>query len=442
MTFRSRCIFLERHMKIAFIGAGSVIFSRNLINDVLSFPALQDSTLSLMDIDSGRLDLIRSLTERIVSERGLPTVVEATTDRRRALDGADYVVVMIQVGGLEPFEHDIAIPLRYGIDQSVGDSLGPGGVFRGLRTVPVLVDIARDMERLCPNAWMLQYSNPMAINTWSLYEAADITVVGLCHSVQGTAKQLAGYFDLDFDRISYWCAGINHMSWYLRYEYDGEDAYPILRTVFDRPEIFEKDKTRFEVMRHFDYYVTESTHHMSEYTPYFRRTPELVEQFATPRWDYLELCKNGWQNHYDEVRRQAAGEIPVIPERSNEYASVIINARETDEPARINGNVRNTGLITNLPDGCCVEVPIFVDKTGLHPAFVGDLPPQLAALNRTNINVQELAVQSALEGDARKAFQAAALDPLTSSLLDLRTIQKMVDDLFAAHKAWLPQFGG
>ncbi len=242
-------------MKIAFIGAGSVIFSRNLINDVLSFPALQDSTLSLMDIDSGRLDLIRSLTERIVSERGLPTVVEATTDRRRALDGADYVVVMIQVGGLEPFEHDIAIPLRYGIDQSVGDSLGPGGVFRGLRTVPVLVDIARDMERLCPNAWMLQYSNPMAINTWSLYEAADITVVGLCHSVQGTAKQLAGYFDLDFDRISYWCAGINHMSWYLRYEYDGEDAYPILRTVFDSPESFEKDKTRFEVMRHFDYYV-------------------------------------------------------------------------------------------------------------------------------------------------------------------------------------------
>lgn len=429
-------------MKTAFIGAGSVVFSRNLILDILSWPELRDSTLSFMDIDAERLGVIEALAKRVVADNSLPTKIEATTDRRKALGGADYVIVMIQVGGLAPFEHDIAIPLKYGIDQSVGDTLGPGGVFRGMRTVPVLVDIARDMEELCPDAIMLQYSNPMAINTWAINKATSIRTVGLCHSVQGTAEQLAGYLGLDFSKVSYWCAGINHMSWYLKYEYDGQDAYPIIRQGMDDPEVFAKDKTRFEVLRHFDYYVTESTHHMSEYVPYFRKRKDLIEQFATPRWDYLDLCRDGWQPHYDLVKRQAAGEEPVEIKRSNEYASVIIRAHETNIPARINGNVPNTDLITNLPDGCCVEVPILVDKAGLHPCYVGDLPNQLAALNRSNINVQALAVEAALEGNARKAFQAVALDPLTAAILDLRQIQSMVDELFAAHRDWLPQFGG
>jgi alpha-galactosidase len=429
-------------MKTAFIGAGSVVFSRNLILDILSWPELRESTLSFMDIDAERLSVIESLARRVVADNNLPTKIEATTDCRKALEGADYVIVMIQVGGLAPFEHDIAIPLKYGIDQSVGDTLGPGGVFRGLRTVPVLVDIAREMEELCPNAIMLQYSNPMAINCWGVTKATSIRTVGLCHSVQGTAEQLAGYLGLDSSKVSYWCAGINHMAWYLKYEYDGRDAYPIIRKGMEDPEVFAKDKTRFEVLRHFDYYVTESTHHMSEYVPYFRKRKDLIEQFATPRWDYLDLCRDGWQPHYDQVKRQAAGEEPVEIKRSLEYASVIIRASETNIPARINGNVPNAGLIKNLPDGCCVEVPILVDKAGLHPCFVGDLPNQLAALNRSNINVQALAVEAALEGNARKAFQAIALDPLTAAMLDLRQIQSMVDELFAAHEAWLPQFQG
>jgi len=427
-------------MKIAFIGAGSVVFSRNLMVDILSWPELEGATLSLMDIDEERLGVIEGVGRRIVSDRGLPATIEATTDRRKALDGADFVIVMIQVGGLAPFEHHIAIPLRYGIDQSVGDTLGPGGVFRAMRTIPVLTSIAQDMEELCPDAWMLQYSNPMAMNCWGLAAFSPVTVVGLCHSVQGTAEQIAGYIGADFKNVSYWCAGINHMAWYLRYEVDGEDAYPRFRAAMDDPEVFEKDKTRFEVLRHFDYFVTESTHHMSEYVPYFRKRPDLIEQFATPRWDYLELCRNGWQPHYEKARRQAAGEEEIRFARSNEYASRIIRARVTNEVDCINGNVPNTGLITNLPDGCCVEVPILVDRTGLHPCFVGDLPEHLAALNRTNINVQALGVEAALEGNARKAFQAIALDPLTGAMLDLRQIQSMVDDLFASQKEWLPQF--
>lgn len=426
--------------KIAFIGAGSVVFSRTLILDILSCPELQNSTLCLMDIDAERLGVIEALARRAVRDKEVPARVEATTDRRRALDGADYVIVMIQVGGLAPFEHDIAIPLRYGIDQSVGDTLGPGGVFRALRTIPVLVDIARDMEALCPRALMLQYSNPMAMNCWALAEASPIAVVGLCHSVQGTARQMAGYINVDIDRVSYWCAGINHMAWYLKYEVDGPDAYPMLRAAMEDPDVFARDKTRFEVLRHFDYFVTESTHHMSEYTPYFRKRPDLVEQFATPRWDYLELCKNGWQPHYQQARRQAAGEEPLPTGRSHEYASEIIRAHQTGRPARINGNVPNTHLITNLPSGACVEAPILVDKAGLHPCHVGHLPDQLAALNRTNINVQALGVRAALEGSARKAFQAIALDPLTAAMLDLRQIQRMVDDLFQAQAQWLSRF--
>lgn len=429
-------------MKIAFVGAGSVVFSRNLMVDILSWPELQDVTLSLMDIDAERLGVIEALARRLVDERGLPARVEATTDRRRALDGADHVIVMIQVGGLEPFEHDIAIPLRYGLDQSVGDTLGPGGVFRALRTIPVLTSIAQDMEELCPGAWMLQYSNPMAMNCWALSAFSPVTVLGLCHSVQGTAEQIAGYIGADFADVSYWCAGINHMAWYLKYEVNGEDAYPRFRAAMDDPEVFAKDKTRFEILRHFDYFVTESTHHMSEYVPWFRKRPDLIEQFATPRWDYLDICRHGWQPHYEEARRQAAGEQPIRYERSNEYASRIIRARATDESDCINGNVPNTGLITNLPDGCCVEVPVLVNRTGAHPCFVGDLPEQLAGLNRTNINVQALGVEAALEGSARKAFQAIALDPLTGALLDLRQIQRMVDELFAAEQEWLPGFRG
>jgi alpha-galactosidase len=424
--------------KIAFIGAGSVVFARSLICDVLSFPGLADSTLALMDIDPGRLDLIAALASKTLQENQLPAKVESTLDRRRALDGADYVIVMIQVGGLDAFKTDVEIPRRYGIDQTVGDTLGPGGVFRGLRTVPVLVDICRDMSELCPEALLVNYSNPMAINCWGMNAATKIKNVGLCHSVQGTAWQLAGYIGVPYEEVSYWVAGINHMSWFLEFKHNGQDAYPALRRAMDDPGIFAKDRVRFEIMRHFDYFVTESTHHMSEYVPYFRKNREMADEWTKPRWDYYEICSQNWEPFYEKMRAQIRGEVEIEPiTRSNEYGSRIIHSIETGEPCRINGTVENKGLITNLPDRCAVEVPILVDRTGPRPCLVGDLPPQCAALDRSNINVQQLAVEAGLEKNKHKAFQAIALDPLTSSLLDLRQIQKMVDEMWEAEQEWL-----
>ncbi|MGQ9553871.1 MAG: alpha-glucosidase/alpha-galactosidase [Anaerolineae bacterium] len=426
--------------KIAMIGAGSVVFARRLLADMLSYPQLAESTVFLMDIDQSRLQLIASLAEKMVAQEGLPTRIEATTDRQEALDGANYVITMIQVGGLEAFELDIAIPNRYGIDQTVGDSLGPGGVFRGLRTIPVLVDICHDMERCCPDALLINYANPMAMNCWAMNTATKIRNVGLCHSVQGTAERLASFLGAPMSEVSYWVAGINHMSWFLRFEWKGEDAYPLLWRAMANPNIYAQEKVRWEIMRHFGYFVTESSHHMSEYVPYFRKRPELVQKFVTPRWDYLQVCKNGWQPHYEEVRRQIAGEVPIEIGRSHEYGMQIINAMETNVPTSVNGNVANTGLVTNLPDGCCVEVPCLVDKTGIHPCHVGDLPPQCAALNRSNINVQELAVKAALTGDRDAARMAIALDPLSEALLTLDEISEMVNEMFAAEAAYLPQF--
>lgn len=426
--------------KIAFIGAGSVVFARRLLLDLFSFPELRDSKVALMDIDSERLEIITEWTQSLVSNKGFPAVIESTLDRRRALDGADYVIIMIQVGGLEAFELDIQIPLSFGIDQTVGDTLGPGGVFRGLRTIPVFLDICRDMEELCPNALLINYSNPMAINCWGMNEGSRIANVGLCHSVQGTAWQLSTYVGVPLEEISYWVAGINHMAWFLRFERGGEDLYPALRKAMNDPEIFQKDKVRFEIMRHFGYFVTESTHHMSEYVPWFRKRPELIEEFVTPRWDYLQICKGNWAPHYEAIRKEARGEEEVTIDCSHEYGIHIIHSMETNQPRRINGSVRNDGLITNLPDGCCVEVPILVDNSGLHPCFVGDLPAQCASLNRLNVNVQELAVQAALEGNREKARMAIALDPLTGALLDLRQIDSMVAQMFEAEKEWLPQF--
>ena len=410
--------------KIAMIGAGSVVFARRLLADMLSYPQLSESTVHLMDIDQSRLQLIASLAEKMAAQEGLPTRIEATTDRQEALDGANYVITMIQVGGLEAFELDIAIPNRYGIDQTVGDSLGPGGVFRGLRTIPVLVDICHDMERCCPEALLINYANPMAMNCWAMNTATKIRNVGLCHSVQGTAERLASFLGAPMSEVSYWVAGINHMSWFLRFEWKGEDAYPLLWKAMANPNTYAQEKVRWEIMRHFGYFVTESSHHMSEYVPYFRKRPELVQKFVTPRWDYLQVCKNGWQPHYEEVRRQIAGEVPIEIGRSHEYGMQIINAMETNVPTSVNGNVANRGLVTNLPDGCCVEVPCLVDKTGLHPCHVGNLPPQCASLNRSNINVQELAVKAALTGDREAARMAVALDPLTGALLTLDEISE------------------
>ena len=443
--------------KIAMIGAGSVVFAKRLMTDLLSWPSLQASEIALMDIHQGRLDMIHALGTRLVAQEGLAAMVTKTTDRRAALDGADYVICSIQVGGLEMYEPDVEIPRRYGIDQTVGDTLGPGGVFRGLRTVPVLTSIGRDMEELCPHALFINYSNPMNINMWGFSQATKIRNVGLCHSVQGTAGQLARYMGVPPEEMSFWCAGINHQAWYLSLQRGhgprGEDLYPLLREKLDDPEIFAKDRVRFEVLRHFGYFVTESTHHMSEYVPWFRTTKERIEQFTTPRWDYFDICKNRADPHYEKMERQARGEEPVESTRTHEYCSYIVNAMETNTPYVMNGNVQNTLgrseqlnggagslLISNLPPNCNVEVPILVDGSGLHPCAVGDLPEPCAAINRTNVNVQALAVEGALSGDRQMIYRAIQMDPLTSALLSLGKIREMVDELFAAEADYLLQF--
>ncbi len=439
--------------KIALIGAGSVVFTRNLLSDVLSFPALQDSTISLMDIDTGRLELARDLVQAMIDRRGLAATVEATTDRAEAIRNARYVIVTIQVGGLEAYAHDIEIPARYGVGQCVGDTLGPGGVFRGLRTMPVLLDLCREMDRLClPDALLINYSNPMAINCWAIASTGR-PHVGLCHSVQGTSRMLAGWIGVPYEEVNYRVAGINHQAWFLDFKHRGADAYPRLRERVKDPEIVGQEPVRVELMRQFGYFVTESSGHASEYAPYFRRTPgmiaELSTRFLSPEdewidWGktggYLKECRRRLPTFLSDVRAQVSGQKDLPMERSDEYGAGIINAVETGAAFAFNGNVPNSGAITNLPPGCCVEVPCLCDGSGVQPTIVGLLPPQLAALNRTNINVQELAVLGGLRGDREAVVHAAMVDPLTAASCGLHQIRNMVDELFAAERTWLPQF--
>lgn len=426
--------------KITFVGAGSVAFARRLISDILYHHELGNSTLSLMDINPERLGLIDKLAHLMVSKHAPKAKVESTLDRREALKDAEYVIIMIQVGGLEAFEQDINIPLKYGVSQEVGDTLGPGGVFRGLRTIPVLIDICRDMESLCPDALLINYANPMAMNCWAMNRATGIKNVGLCHSVQGTARQLARYVNVPHEDVSYWVAGINHQAFFLEYKYKGRDAYPLIREASKKSEVYERDRVRFEMMKYLGYFITESSHHLGEYVPYFRTTEERRKKYCEPRWFYLEICRERWKPHYEHIRRQIRGEEPIEIRRSHEYGIDIIYSMETGSPSRINANAENDGLITNLPHGCCVEVPCIVDKGGVHPCYVGDLPPQCAALNRTNINVQELAVKAALEGDRTAALQAVMFDPLTSAVLTPERIEEMVNEMFRAEASFLPEF--
>ncbi len=426
--------------KVVFIGAGSVVFARNLMGDIFSYPELGSSVLSLMDIDAERLETVTALAKKMVGQFAPEARVESTLDRREALKDADYVIIMIQVGGLDAFQQDIDVPLKYGVNQEVGDTLGPGGVFRALRTIPVLLDICHDMEELCPEALLINYANPMAMNCWAMNEATRIRNVGLCHSVQGTAMQLAAYIGVPADEASYWVAGINHQAFFLEFKQRGVNAYPLLRAAMEKPEVYAKDRVRFEMMRHLGYFITESSHHLGEYVPYFRTTEERRKTYCQPRWFYLEICREAWKPHYEHIRRQITGEEPIDVKRSHEYGVGIIHSMETGTLRTINGNVENTGLITNLLEGCCVEVPALVDEKGIHPCYVGQLPPQCAALNRTNVNVQELAVKAALEADRELAFQAILFDPLTSAVLTPASIRAMVDEMFQAEARWLPQF--
>ena len=435
--------------KIALIGAGSHVFARRLITDFLSYPELRESTISLMDIDEEGLALTTAFAKKVVEQHGFKTKIESTLNRREALEGADYVIVSIRVGGTEANKLDLMIPAKYGVKQGIGDTVGPGGVFYALRHIPVVLDICYDMEELCPDALLINYTNPMAMICWAVNDYTRIRNVGLCHSVQGTAAELARYLGAPVEELSYWVAGINHMAWFLELKWRGRDAYPILRERFKDPEVYSRpdahwagaDIVRVEIFKAFGYFNTESSQHMSEYVPYFRKRPELFERFKLDspleRLEKMEEKRKRQEEELRELLRENR-EIPI--KRSREYCSEIIYAMETGVPCRINGNVKNDGLITNLLRGCCVEVPCFVDKSGIHPCYVGDLPPQCAALNRTNINVQELGVKAAVEKDKTLAFQAILVDPLTSAVLTIDETRRMVNEMFEAEKEFLQGF--
>jgi alpha-galactosidase len=429
--------------KITFIGAGSTVFAKNLIGDILSFPELADSTIALFDIDAERLRTSEIVANRLAAALGARPSIEATTDRRRALDGADYAICMIQVGGYKPATVvDFEIPKKYGLRQTIADTLGIGGIMRGLRTVPVLLEICRDMEQLCPDVTFLQYVNPMAINCWAISRASRIKTVGLCHSVQHTAAELARDLGLPPEQIDYRCAGINHMAFYLRFEHQGQDLYPRLRQLYAEGRAPAKNLVRYEMLKRLGYFVTESSEHFSEYVPFFikRDRPDLIERFNIPLDEYITRCERqiaGWEQLRSKLE---TSDEPIEVRRSVEYSSQIIHAMETGQPQVIYGNVPNHGLIDNLPAGCCVEVPCLVDRNGIQPTHIGALPPQLAALIQTNINVQALTVEAALTGKREHIYHAAMLDPHTAAELDLEQIWALVDDLIAAHGDWLPAY--
>jgi alpha-galactosidase len=397
-----------------------------------------------MDIDESRLETMAALARRMAAQLESPAQVLSTTDLREALDGADYVTVSIRVG--ESRSH-VDVPMHYGIDQAVGDTMGPGGAFCFLKNGPAVVEVAQTMEEVCPEALMLNYTNPMVMISWAVSLLSSIRYVGLCHSVQGTAMTLSRYINASFDEISYWAAGINHMAWFLRYLWKGQDAYPLLWEAMDDPDIYEQDIVKWEIMRHFGAFVSESSHHNSEYMPYFRRTPEMIERYATRRGrgarggmsreERLAAMRTRRQERAAQMRKLAYGDDEIAIERTHEYFSRILNAIETNTPYVFNGNVVNTGLITNLTPGAIVEVPIVADGCGLHPCYVGDLPPALASLNRSNLNVQELAVKGLVGRDRECIYRAVQLDPLTSAVLTLPEIRRMVDEMFEADREYI-----
>jgi alpha-galactosidase len=424
-------------MKVTLIGAGSTVFAKNLIGDLLSLPEFASgTTVSLMDIDEERLRTSEIVASRIADVLGVDTRIEATSDRRAALDGADHVFTLMQVGGYRPATvTDFELPKRFGLRQTIGDTLGIGGIMRGLRTIPVLLDICRDMEELCPDAFLLQYVNPMAMLCWAAARASSIRTVGLCHSVQGTAREIAADLGVPADEVEYVCAGINHLSFYLELRHRDRDLYPELRR---NDEVPEWNRVRYEVLRQFGYFCTESSEHLAEYVPWFIKgsRPELVEEFNVPLDEYPRRCEAQiaeWQ----ELRASLEEGTAMRVARSEEYGARIVHALETGETFTFNGNVMNEGLIDNLPT-CCVEVPCVAGEDGITPVRVGALPPQLAALIQTNVNVQALTVEAVLSGSRDHAYHAAMLDPHTGAELSLAEIRELVDLLLEAHGDLMP----
>ena len=424
--------------RIAFIGAGSVEFTRNLLGDIFSFPELADAEIVLHDIDGERLATAEAMARWTSDTLGAGGRISTTTDRRRALDGADFAVNVIQVGGHAATLLDFEIPKKYGLRQTIADTSGVGAVFRALRTIPVMLGIAGDMAELCPGAWMLNYTNPMAMNCWAWYAGSrHQNIVGLCHSIQNTSRQVAEYVGVSPEEITFHGAGVNHMSWVLRVEHDGRSLYPALdAAIAADPEGLGRH-VRVEVYKRFGYFPTESSEHFAEYVPWFMRDDGEIERLRIPVDEYVRRSEENLELYAGEKRMLAAGE-PFEIELSGEYAALIIHSMVTGVPRTVYGNVRNTGLITNLPEDACVEVPCLVDRAGLQPTHVGDLPAQCAALDRTFLNVVELTVRAALEGDRRRVLQAVTLDPNAAAVLSLAQMEDLVDEMLAAERELMP----
>ena len=432
--------------KITFMGAGSTVFAKNVLGDSMMTPALEDSIIALYDIDAVRLEDSKRMLDTINRNNGSKATIETylgVENRKAALRGANYVVDAIQVGGYEPCTvTDFEIPKKYGLRQTIADTLGIGGIFRALRTIPVLFDFARDMEEVCPDAWFLNYTNPMAMLSGAMQRYTGVKTVGLCHSVQVCCEGLMKGLGMEYDDTVQWkIAGINHQAWLLEVTKNGVDLYPeIKRRALARTEKHH-DMVRYEIMKRFGYYVTESSEHNSEYMPYFIKSahPELIDQFNIPLDEYPRRCINQIAE-WEKMRENLLGDENLTHTRSREYASYIMEAMETNHPFKFGGNVLNTGLITNLPSNACVEVPCIADASGVQSVFIGDLPEQCAAMNRTNINPQLLAIEAAVTKKKDYIYQAAMLDPHTAAELTIDQIVSMCDDLIEAHKGWLPEY--
>lgn len=435
--------------KIAFIGAGSFGFTRGLVRDVLSFPLLTDATIALMDINAERLEFSKQAVEKIIRMGNYPAKVEATSDRVEALKDADIVLTTILADSTDVWRHDIEIPKKYGVDINIGDTRGPSGIFRFMRTLPPMMAIVHDMERYCPKAVLLNYTNPMAMLCGALQRKTSIPVIGLCHSVQGTAHMLASWIGAPDDEITYTCAGINHQAWYLDFKWNGQDAYPLIhKAVSKRSKVYNQEIVRNEMYLHLGYYVTESSGHNSEYNWWFRKRPDLIEKYCLPGtgWNpgaygyILTEYKNKETTWKAQTQEWLTSDTPIDLKRSGEYAAFIINALMGGDMFKFNGNIPNTDIVSNLPHGACVEAPILVDKAGFHPLHVGALPPQCAILTQLNSSIEELAITGTLAGDPQMIFHAIANDPLTAAVLSLAEIKAMVNEMFQQNKAHLPQF--
>ena len=428
--------------KITFLGAGSTVFAKNVLGDCLMSSKLTDLNIALYDIDPQRLQESEKMLQNINKNSDQKANIIAYSDRRQALAKADYVINAIHVGGYKPGTvTDFEIPKKYGLRQTIGDTLGIGGIFRALRTIPVVLDYAREMEELCPDAWFLNYTNPMSMLTGALLKATSIKTVGLCHSVQVCASGLLEGLGMDSQNIQWKVAGVNHQSWLLEITRNGLDLYPeIKKRAAQRTEV-HGDMVRYEIMKRFGFYVTESSEHSAEYLPYFIKSqyPELIQKFNIPLDEYPRRCEKQIKD-WETMKNDLVHNINLTHERTPEYASYIIEAMETDVPYKIGGNVRNTGLITNLPKEACVEVPCLVDSSGVTPCYVGDLPPQCAALNRNMINTQLLTIEAALTLKKEYIYHAAMLDPHTAAELPIDRIVELCDDLIEAHGDWLPKY--